>query len=109
MLDQECRELLDQKIREILADNSCQVEALTVMPNHVHLEVVMPPWMSVTVLIKKLKGTTARCSLKKSRNSEKACTIIIYGRHHICKFYVGNCSEETIKHYVETQWERPFK
>ncbi|MPW14674.1 IS200/IS605 family transposase, partial [Lactobacillus helveticus] len=21
----------------------------------------------------------------------------------------GNCSEETIKHYVETQWERPFK
>lgn len=60
VLDQECRELLDQKIREILADNSCQVEALTVMPNHVHLEVVMPPWMSVTVLIKKLKGTTAR-------------------------------------------------
>ncbi|MCO0808479.1 transposase [Lactobacillus helveticus] len=22
---------------------------------------------------------------------------------------VGNCSEETIKHYVETQWERLFK
>jgi len=63
-LTSEIREMLDQKIRKICAENSCQVEALTIMPNHVHLEVVMPPWISVTVLIKKLKGTTARWLFK---------------------------------------------
>lgn len=109
VLDQECRELLDQKIREILADNSCQVEALTVMPNHVHLEVVMPPWMSVTVLIKKLKGTTARWLFKEKPELRES----LYHHHLWSPSYfartVGNCSEETIKHYVETQWERPFK
>lgn len=41
--DEATRKLLDQKIRDICQENSCQVEALTVMPNHVHLEVVMPP------------------------------------------------------------------
>lgn len=59
-LDKETRELLDQKIRDIYQENSYQVEALTVMPNHVYLKAVMPPWLSVTVLIKKLKGTTTR-------------------------------------------------
>ncbi|MCO0808110.1 IS200/IS605 family transposase, partial [Lactobacillus helveticus] len=39
-LTSEIREMLDQKIRKICAENSCQVEALTIMPNHVHLEVV---------------------------------------------------------------------
>ena len=108
-LTSEIREMLDQKIRKICAENSCQVEALTIMPNHVHLEVVMPPWISVTVLIKKLKGTTARWLFKQKPELRRS----FYHHHLWSPSYfartVGNCSEETIKHYVETQWERPFK
>ena len=108
-LDKETRKLLDQKIRDICQENSCQVEALTVMPNHVHLEVVMPPWLSVTVLIKKLKGTTARWLFKVKPELREQ----FYHNHLWSPSYfartVGNCSEETIKHYVETQWECPYK
>lgn len=108
-LDKETRKLLDQKIRDICQENSCQVEALTVMPNHVHLEVVMPPWLSVTVLIKKLKGTTARWLFKVKPELREQ----FYHHHLWSPSYfartVGNCSEETIKHYVETQWECPYK
>lgn len=108
-LDKETRKLLDQKIGDICQENSCQVEALTVMPNHVHLEVVMPPWLSVTVLIKKLKGTTARWLFKVKPELREQ----FYHHHLWSPSYfartVGNCSEETIKHYVETQWECPYK
>ena len=97
-LDQETRQMLDRKIREILEENSCKAEALTVMPNHVHLEVVMPPWMSVTVLIKKLKGTTARWLFKQKPELREQ----FYPHHLWSPSYfarrVGTCSETTIKH-----------
>lgn len=107
-LDQETRQMLDQKIREILEENSCKAEALTVMPNHVHLEVVMPPWMSVTVLIKKLKGTTARWLFKQKPELREQFDHHLWSPSYFART-VGNCSEETIKRYVETQWERPYK
>lgn len=107
-LDQETRQMLDQKIREILEENSCKAEALTVMPNHVHLEVVMPPWMSVTVLIKKLKGTTARWLFKQKPELGEQFDHHLWSPSYFART-VGNCSEETIKRYVESQWERPYK
>ena len=107
-LDQETRQMLDQKIREMLEENSCKAEALTVMPNHVHLEVVMPPWMSVTVLIKKLKGTTARWLFKQKPELREQFDHHLWSPSYFART-VGNCSEETIKRYVETQWERPYK
>lgn len=107
-LDQETRQMLDQRIREILEENSCKAEALTVMPNHVHLEVVMPPWMSVTVLIKKLKGTTARWLFKQKPELREQFDHHLWSPSYFART-VGNCSEETIKRYVETQWERPYK
>ena len=107
-LDQETRQMLDQKIREILEENSCKAEALTVMPNHVHLEVVMPPWMSVTVLIKKLKGTTARWLFKQKPELREQFDHHLWSPSYFART-VGNCSEEMIKRYVETQWERPYK
>ena len=107
-LDQETRQMLDQKIREILEENSCKAEALTVMPNHVHLEVVMPPWMSVTVLIKKLKGTTARWLFKQKPELREQFDHHLWSPSYFART-IGNCSEETIKRYVETQWERPYK
>lgn len=108
-LDKKTRELLDQKIRDICQENSCQVKALTVMPNHVHLKAVMPPWLSVTVLIKKLKGTTARWLFKVKPELREQ-----FHHHHLWSpsYFartVGDYSEETIKHYVETQWKRPYK
>ena len=107
-LDQETRQMLDQRIREILEENSCKAEALTVMPNHVHLEVVMPPWMSVTVLIKKLKGTTARQLFKQKPELREQFDHHLWSPSYFART-VGNCSEETIKRYVETQWELPYK
>lgn len=107
-LDQETRQMLDQKIREMLEENSCKAEALTVMPNHVHLEVVMPPWMSVTVLIKKLKGTTARWLFKQKPELREQFDHHLWSPSYFART-VGNCSEETIKRYVETQWELPYK
>ena len=108
-LTPEIRKDLTNKITEIVEQNECKVIALMVMENHVHLEIAMTPKISVMVMIKKLKGTTAHYLFHKYpelRNS--------FYKHHLWSpsYFAkttGNCSDKTIQHYINTQWERDYK
>lgn len=105
----EMQKYLKSYILSILKDNNCIGKAIEVMPNHVHLLLQMPPSLSVTMIMKKIKGATARRMMQKYPELHQK----FYGGHLWSPSYfaksTGNCSDEIIQKYINTQWERPFK
>lgn len=103
------RKYLHYLIMEIVKENESKAEALTIMPNHVHLLLLMTPKVSLSVMMMKLKGTTARKMFIQFPELKKS----LYGGHLWSHSYyastVGNVNESIVKKYIETQWERPFK
>ncbi len=75
-----------------------------VCPNHVHLYVSIPPKMSISEVMSKLKGKSAL--MKFDRHPEYRDK---YGRHFWARGYyaemIGQVNEETIKKYIEEQEE----
>lgn len=75
-----------------------------VCPNHVHLYVSIPPKMSVSDVMSKLKGKSALMIF--DRHSEYRDK---YGRHFWARGYyaetIGQVNEEMIRKYIEEQEE----
>ena len=75
-----------------------------VCPNHVHLYVSIPPKMSVSGAMSKLKGKSALMILDRHPEYRDK-----YGRHFWARGYyaetIGQVNEETIKKYIEEQEE----
>jgi putative transposase len=51
---------LEQIIREVCAENDCEILALEIMPNHVHLLVNTVPALSAQQIVQRLKGRSSR-------------------------------------------------
>jgi putative transposase len=75
-----------------------------VCPNHVHLYVSIPPKMSVSGAMSKLKGKSALMIFDRHPEYRDK-----YGRHFWARGYyaetIGQVNEETIKKYIEEQEE----
>lgn len=75
-----------------------------VSPNHVHLYVSIPPKMSVSGVMSKLKGKSALMIFDRHPEYRDK-----YGRHFWARGYyaetIGQVNEETIKKYIEEQEE----
>ena len=90
-------------IREIC--RSLEVEILKghVSKDHVHLFVSMPPYLSVSDLIKRVKGKTSRKLLSENRKLSKQ----FWGRHLWARGYFaaspGNVTDEVIMEYIAIQ------
>jgi putative transposase len=71
--------------------------------DHVHLLVSVPPTLSVSRLVQRMKGLTSRKLLQENRALNKA----FWGRHLWGRGYyvasTGNVTEEMIAHYIENQ------
>ena len=109
VLSKQIREDLKQMINKIMQDNDCKIEALEIMPNHVHMLMAVPPKVSLTGLVKQLKGTTARKLYLKYPNLRYS---LWHGHLWSKSYYIGSIgvvNEDTVKHYINTQWERPYK
>ena len=74
-----------------------------VSKDHVHLLVSVPPYHSVSQVLKGLKGKTSRRLLSGSRILAKQC----WGRHRWARGYLaassGNVTDEVIAQYIEQQ------
>lgn len=79
------------------------IDTMEVMPDHIHLLVTGTPCMSLSDLLRILKGNTARWLFMKHPELKHA----LYGGHlwnpSYCVVTVSERSEAQVKHYIETQ------
>ena len=90
-------------IRELCKTMAVEIIKGHVSKDHVHLFVSVPPYHSVSQLLKRLKGKTSRRLLSESRILAKQC----WGRHLWARGYFaassGNVTDEVIAQYIEQQ------
>ncbi len=96
---QRFEELLTAKVVEM----DCQIIALEVMPDHVHLFLNCPPTIAPSDIMHRLKGATSYQLRDKFPHLKKLPSM--WTRSFFCST-AGNVSSETVKHYIESQKTR---
>ena len=90
-------------IREICKTMDIEIIKGHVSKDHVHLFASVPPYHSVSQVMKRLKGKTSRRLLSESRILAKQC----WGRHLWARGYFaassGNVTDDVIAQYIEQQ------
>ena len=97
------RELIGQKCDE----HGWSIVALEVMPDHVHLFVKADPEASPSYLANQFKGMSSRV-LRQEFPALKKRLPTLWSRSYFAST-VGSVSAATIKRYIDTQWERPWR
>ena len=100
---QENKNLCEDILEEVAKRHKIKIEELSVMPDHIHTLVGIPPTMSVSKALHLLKGASAHELFKRKPNFRKR-----YPRGHFWspgKFYrsVGDADLETVTKYVQDQ------
>lgn len=91
----------ENEIREIASTRSWEIIALEIQPDHIHLFISTPPSISISDVVKILKGSLARKLF--SAFPEIKCELY-GGSLWSPSYYVGTAgsvSSETIKRYIE--------
>ncbi|AHF79424.1 IS200/IS605 family transposase [Thermococcus paralvinellae] len=102
-------ERLKQMLKEYAEEIGCEVISLEVMPDHVHIFLRAKPNLSPAQIVNHLKGKSARKLLMEFPELRAKTT---RGRLWSRSYFVasvGYITDEIVKHYVETQWERELK
>ena len=90
-------------IREICKSNDVEIMKGYVSKDHVHIFVSVPPNISVSQLVKLLKGKTSRKLMMECKSISRA----FWGRHMWARGYFvassGNVTDEVIIKYIEQQ------
>jgi putative transposase len=100
---------LKQRLLFIAKQNDVDIEAMEVMPNHVHLLISAKPKYNITTIIRNFKGNTGRWLF------ENYPIMRTYFHHnHIWShsYYVGsvgNTNKDIVEHYINSQRERDSK
>jgi putative transposase len=99
---------VEGRLKDLLAEKAAamevQIEALEVMPDHVHLFVAAPPTDAPQHLANQFKGYSSRV-LRQEFPQLRSRLPALWSR----SYYVdsaGQVSEETIKQYIASQQER---
>lgn len=99
---------VEARLKDLLAEKAAtmnvQIEALEVMPDHVHLLVAAPPTDAPQHLANQFKGYTSRV-LRQEFPQLRSRLPALWSR----SYYVGSAgqvAEETIKRYITSQKER---
>jgi putative transposase len=100
---QENKNLCEEILREVAARHKIDIAELSVMPDHIHTLVGIPPTMSVSKALHLLKGASSHELFKRKPNFRKR-----YPKGHFWspgKFYrsVGDANLETVTKYVQDQ------
>jgi putative transposase len=94
---------LRELIREICIAMDIEIIKGHISKDHVHLFVSVPPYHSVSTVLKRVKGKTSRRLLSESKMLAKQC----WGRHLWARGYFaassGNVTDEVIAQYIEMQ------
>jgi putative transposase len=98
---------LRELIRQTCATLEVYIESGHVAVDHVHLLVSVPPDVSVSKLMQRLKGRSSRMMLQEFGELNRQ----FWGRHLWARGYFaassGNVTDEIIKQYIESQGDVP--
>jgi len=88
----------------------CRMEEVTIikaatLPDHVHMYVSIPPKVSVSKVIDKIKGKSTPMIFDRHPEYREKYNRHFWARGYYCET-VGNVNEETIKRYIREQYER---
>ena len=97
------KKLCETVLHEVAKRHNIEITELSVMSDHIHVVVCIPPTMSVSKALQFLKGASARELFKRKPNFR--CR---YPKGHLWspgKFYrsVGDADAETVLNYVRDQ------
>src|SRR5215470_16946120 len=99
---------VEQLLKQLLAEKAqsleVEIEAMEVMPDHVHLFVAAPPTLAPVQLANQFKGYTSRL-LRQQFGHLRSRLPSLWSR----SYYVGSigvATEETVKRYIEQQKTR---
>jgi putative transposase len=94
-------------IREICKANDVEIIRGHISKDHVHIFVSVPPHLSVSNLVKSLKGKTSRKLMMEYKSISKT----FWGRHIWARGYFvassGNVTDEVVIKYIEQQGLEP--
>jgi putative transposase len=103
VLNKEVGKRVRELVRVICTSLDVEIEKGHVSRDHVHLLVSVPPYLSVSKLVQRMKGLTSRKLLQEDHNLNKA----FWGRHLWARGYfvasTGNVTDEVIAKYIEEQ------
>ena len=98
---------LRELVRQTCAQLNVYIESGHVAQDHVHLLVSCPPSLSISELMKRLKGRSSRRLLEEFGELSRR----FWGRHLWARGYFaassGNVTDEIIRQYIESQSEAP--
>ena len=100
---EENKKLCEEILREVAERHNIEITELSVMPDHIHTVVGIPPTMSISKAFHLMKGASSRELFKQKPNFRKR-----YPNGHFWspgKFYrsVGDTDAETAIRYVRDQ------
>jgi len=100
---EENKKLCEEILREVAKRHKINITELSVMPDHIHTVVGIPPTMSVSKALQLLKGASSRELFRRKPNFR-----LRYPKGHLWspgKFYrsVGDTDAETAIQYVRDQ------
>ena len=103
ILQGEIKEYVEKKIRTICEWKHVEILELKIMPDHIHMVVIIPPKLAISELMGILKGKTAIAVFQQHKNLRKKP---YWGNHFWSRGYcvttVG-IDEEKIRRYVKYQ------
>lgn len=92
---------VQEQIQEICQRQEYQLLSLVIQPDHVHLFISFSPALSISMVVRVLKGILARKIFLEFPELKKQ----LWGGHLWSPSYyvgtAGNVSAETIRHYIE--------
>ena len=102
---------IGQRVRDLIRQTCVQLDVQilsgAVQPDHVHLLVSVPPNLSVSTLMQRIKGRSSRKILEEYNEMRRQ----FWGRHFWARGYFaassGNVTDEMIKQYIEQQGDKP--
>ena len=88
----------------------CKMEGVTIikaatLPDHVHMYVSIPPKMSVSKVVGRIKGKSSLMLFDRHPEYRDRYNRHFWARGYYCET-IGNVDETTIKKYIENQYER---
>jgi len=90
-------------IRQICTENDIEIVSGKIAPDHVHVFVSYPPYLSVSEMMQKIKGKSSYKILSSFPDLKK----IFWGRHFWDRGYLavssGNITDEMIQQYIDSQ------
>ena len=90
-------------IRQVCRDEDVEIIKGAVSKDHVHLFVSIPPKVTISRLVQRMKGTSAYKLLMEFKHLER----VFWGRHLWARGYFcvssGEVSDEQVKLYIERQ------